>query len=114
LSSPSAWMGMAVVAALAKVTCAVLSARWPGGAEAILATGRGKLVYAGGKITPLIAVGAVLTSYRMSDPSLETWWLVLVFAAVLFYDAYVVWLRLTGRWHGADHQLESRGSRNDD
>jgi hypothetical protein len=90
----SDWFDIAVIAAIVKLICAIVSARWPGGANSILKTWRGRLLYAAGKITPLIAVGAVLTYYKLSDPFLKTWWLILLFAAVFFYDAYVVWLRL--------------------
>jgi hypothetical protein len=110
--SPSTWFDVAVVAAIAKFACAIASARWPGGPIAILDTWRGRLVYAAGKITPLIAVAALFVYYKLSDPSIRTWWLVLAFAAIFLYDAFVVWLRLTNRWHAADHDLESRGSRN--
>lgn len=114
LTSPSIWYDIFLIAAIAKFACAIISARWPGGAKAILDTGLGRLVYFAGKITPLIAIGAVLIYYKLSYPSIDTWWLVLVFAALLFYDAYVVWLRLTNRWYGAGQDLKSRGSRNDD
>lgn len=101
LHNPSLWWDTFLTAAAAKFICAFISARWPGGAGAILKTWPGRLVYAAGKITPLIAIGAVLIYFKLEHPSTATWVLVLVFAALLVYDGYVVWLRLTGRWYGA-------------
>jgi hypothetical protein len=100
MSSPSIWYDIFIAGAIAKFICFIISARWPGGSKGLLKTWRGRLVYFGGKITPLIAIGAVLVYYKLIHPSIEAWWLALAFVALLLYDGYVVWRRLTNRRHG--------------
>lgn len=113
LSSPSVWWDIFITGAIIKFASAIISAYWPGGTMAILNTWPGRLVYSTGKIAPLVAIGAVLIYYKLSDPSINTWWFILAFVALLLYDAYVVWLRLTNRWYGATDKLKSRTSQND-
>ncbi|HKJ31184.1 MAG TPA: hypothetical protein VKA34_05115 [Balneolales bacterium] len=114
LSNPSVWLDLFIIGAIVKFVSAFISARWPGGTRTILETWRGILVYSAGKISPLVAIGAVLIYYKMSHPSIKTWWLVLAFAALFIYDAYVVWLRLTNRWYGAADKLKPRETPKDD
>ena len=107
LSNPMFWFSVAIVAVIAKVLCTVISLRWPGGAESMLASKIGKVVYFTGKLTPVIAVGAVLMRVNLSDPTISPTWSVLVFTGLIVLVAFVVWLRLTNRWYGVAHMIKS-------
>jgi hypothetical protein len=105
------WRSVAIVAVTTKVLSAVISLRWTGGSERILASKKGKIVYFMGKVTPIIAVGAVLMRIHLADPTINPAWWVLAFAAVIVYVAAVVWLRFTHRWYGVAHMIRSWRSR---
>jgi hypothetical protein len=100
MSSSPIWYDIFIAAAIAKFICFIISVRWLGGSKALLKTWRGRLVYFGGKITPLIAIGAAFIYYKLSYPSIKTWWLALAFVALLLYEGYVVWRRLANRRYG--------------
>lgn len=106
-SSQTFWFATALVAAIAKVLCTVISLRWPGGSENMLAARTGKFVYFAGKLTPVIAVGAVLMRVKLSDPTISTGWSLLAFTGVTALVAMVIWLRLANRWYGIAQMFKS-------
>ena len=102
MHNPSTWFDIFLAGAAAKFASAFITACWPGGSPAILKTWRGRFVYAAGKVTPLIAVGAFLVYCKLRNPAVSIWWFVTAFVALLAYVVFVVWYRLSGRWSGAE------------
>ena len=100
MHDPSTWFDIFLAGAAAKFLCALVTATWPGGSAAILRTWPGRFVYFAGKITPLVAIGAVLIYYKLRDPKVSAWWFIAAFIALLAYVTFVVWYRLSGRWSG--------------
>lgn len=111
LIDPAFWFSVAIAAAMAKVLCTVISFRWPGGAKGMLISQKGKFVYFAGKVTPVIAVGAVLVRAKLSDQTINPAWSVLVFTTLIVVVAFIVWLRLTNRWYGVAYMVKSRRPR---
>jgi hypothetical protein len=101
MQNPSIWFDIFLAGALAKFACALITQRWPGGSAAILKTWPGRLAYFTGKITPLIAIGAVLIYYKLTNQTVSIWWFIAAFVALLIYVTFVVWYRLSGRWSHA-------------